>query len=71
MACLADPKVRRELGDAEDETNDLMRALQDANELAGHLLESRGCNGRCFLVKLNEVEVDLAPITVKHSKARV
>ena len=41
MACLTDPKVRRQLGDANDHTNDLMHDLQDVNDLAVFQLHQR------------------------------
>ena len=34
MACLTDPKVRQHLGNADDDTKNLMRDLQDYNDLS-------------------------------------
>ena len=52
MACLSDPKVRREVGDADDDTNLLMVALQQANDLASQTLTMCGYNG--IILKFEE-----------------
>ena len=70
MACLSDPKVRREIGDADDATNEVLRALQAANDLAVYMANDRGYDGNLFAAKLAEPE-RTRPVTVKHSQARV
>ena len=71
MACLSDPKVRRQLGDREDETADLMRDLQHANDLAVHKLNHFAYEGSAFAAELEEIPEDDGPVTVRHSAARV
>ena len=71
MPCLSNPKVRCQLGDREDDTGDLMRDLQHANDLAVYQLDHRAYDGSVWAAELEEVPEDDAPVTVKHSAARV
>ena len=68
--CLSDKKVRRELGDAADDVNNLIVALQEANTSACNLLSLRG-----YDVDLMRVEANSVPktpnITEPHSQERI
>ena len=70
MACLSDPKVRRQIGDADDHTKDLMRDLQDDNDLAVFKLNQEGFIGITFSVKIEKVPKE-PPITQKNSQERI
>ena len=50
MNCLNDPKIRRGIGDNEDDINDLMIQVQEANGIATNLLTKYGYWGE--LLKL-------------------
>ena len=70
MACLIDTKIRRQLDDADDHTNNLMRDLQDTNDLAVFKLSQQGLDGSTISVRVEKVP-ETEPITVKHSQAQV
>lgn len=53
--CLNDPKVRRQLDDRDDSTNDLMRDLQRANDFAVHSLNGKAYDGDVFAAELERV----------------
>ena len=67
--CLSDSKVRRELGDADDDMNALMIGLQEANDVATALLIRRGFDGTQLAVTVNQVRKK-KNVTVPHSKER-
>jgi len=70
-ACLSDKHVRRELGDADDDTNSLMVALQEANDNAVALLTRHGYRATHLAAKMNRVAVRKSAVTVPHSKERI
>ena len=45
--CLNNPKVQHEIGDKEDDINDLMIQVQEANGLATHILNEYGYRENC------------------------
>ena len=55
MKCLADKKVRRELGDADNDLNIIMASLQEANTWLTDVLTQRGYNGNLPKVMVNKV----------------
>ena len=66
---MEDKQVRRTIGDAEDEMNELMRAMNAANEWATYTLTMRGFRGdlleaQCLAEKM------VRPITEPHSLGR-
>ena len=71
QACLNDPKVRRELNVRDDGTNDLMRDLQRANDLAVHSLKNKGYDGGVFAAEIERVPENNEPITKKHTTDRM
>ena len=70
MACLTDSKVQQQLGVTDDHTHYLMPHLQDTNNLALFQMDQQGFDGQMFIACL-EVIPDTAPVTIKHSQARV
>ena len=70
MACLSDSKVRREIGDAEDDTNLLMIALQQANDLASQTLTMWGYDGDILKVEVRMMK-ERKLVTVRHSRERI
>ena len=71
-ACLQDPKVRREHGDVDDETDQMqlvMAEMQQANDTATSLLIHRGYRGDLLQAKLNQ-QKERAPLTVPLSEER-
>lgn len=46
-------KVRRELGDEDDEINVMMRHIQSTNDLSTHFLNENGFYGSAFQVQIN------------------
>ena len=70
-ACLSDPKVRRELGDSEDDLGQKMRLIQDLNDRAVAGLNARGWNGSAFAGKIKERRAVLTrPISQPNTRAR-
>ena len=70
MAFLSYPKVRQQLGDTNDHTNDLMHDLHDANDLAVFKLHQHGFDGSMLRTRIEKVP-ETAPITVKNSQSWV
>ena len=70
-ACLSDKNVRRELGDADDDSNSLMIGLQQANSNAVALLSRRGYNASHFAAKMKRVPKKTSAVTEPHSKERI
>ena len=70
-ACLNDPKVRRELGDSQDNTNHLMLEIQEANNVSTYALDRLGFDASYLTAKINEATEDNAPVTVANTKERV
>ena len=67
--CLEDKKVRRELGDAEDDQNAIMAALEEANHTAVEFLNRRGYQGDKMKLIVNRVPKK-KPVTAPHTVAR-
>ena len=70
-ACLTDPKVWHEMGDAEDDVNVLMLQVQKSNDLAAYQLEQKGVDPSFLVSQITKVEVDNRPVTEANTKERV
>ena len=68
IACLNDKKVRREIGDADDEINIAMHAIQECNDVAIALLDHHGYEGSHLKAEIKHIEQDSDSLTVPHSK---
>ena len=66
--CLEDKKVRRELGDAEDDQNAVMAALEEANHAAVDFLNRRGYQGDKMKATVQRVPKQ-KPVTAPHTVA--
>ena len=69
-ACLSDTQVRRTIGDAQDETNQVMRELNRANAVATFTLTMRSYRGDLLSARCIEEEM-ARPITEAHSLERL
>ncbi len=68
--CLTNSKVRRSLGDGSDDYQELLKNIQDANNISTHALSSGGYNGN--VLKRELVAIPAAePITEEHSQERL
>ena len=65
-----DKKVRRELGDEDDETNQFMSHLQESNWNAVAFLNRRGYEGKHLQATIIKARKE-TPVTVAHSKERM
>ncbi len=63
-------QVRRELGDADDEFNLMMRHIQSTNDLSVHFLNENGFDGSAFKVQIKEKK-EPQRITVPHGQERI
>ncbi|KAL7546421.1 hypothetical protein ACHAWF_015054 [Thalassiosira exigua] len=68
--CMHDKQVRREIGDADDETNSLMRVMQEGNRLAVQILNRLGYIGDLLEGTISEV-IKPKHVTEPHSKERI
>lgn len=66
-----DPKVRTQLDDRKDGTNDLMRDRQRANNLFVHSLNHKAYSGDVFTGELKLVPDNDGPMTEKHTTDRM
>ena len=62
-------QVRREIGDDDDATNQMMQEIQMANDISTHFLKSHGYNGDAFKATVKKVE--RVSVTAKHSEERI
>ncbi len=71
-ACLKDPKVRREVGDAspEDAMQIVMMEMQEANTNSCNLLQHLGYDGSLLRATLRKQKENVA-VTVPHSRERL
>ena len=67
--CLEDKKIRRTIGDAEDEMNELIHAMNAANEWATYTLTMRGFRGNLLEAQCLKEKM-VRPITKPHSLER-
>ena len=68
--CLTNSKVRRSLGDGSNDYQELLKNIQDANDISTHALSSGGYNGN--VLKRELVAIPAAePITEEHSQERL
>jgi|EP01082_Thalassiosira_pseudonana_P008128 hypothetical protein len=63
-------QVRRELGDADDKFNLMMRHIQSTNDLSAHFLNENGFDGSVFKVQIKEKK-EPSRITVPHGQERI
>ena len=70
MIFLKYPKLQPEIGDKQDEINDLMIQVQEANDLATHILTEYGYWGE-LLKLIAKQEKELEKIKNLNSKERV
>ena len=63
-------QVRRELGDADDKFNLMMRHIQSTNDLSAHFLNEYGFDGSVFKVQIKEKK-EPSRITVPHGQERI
>ena len=64
--CINDPKVRREVGDGDNQMTSDILEMQDANDLAVFYLNQRGYNGNILEIKANKVKKK--DVTARHSQ---
>jgi len=69
-ACLNDKKVRREVGDADDDMNKFMLEIQQMNDHAVNHLNSLGYKGELLEATIKKVKQS-QPLTVPQSKERM
>ena len=62
-------QVRREIGDDDDATNQMMQEIQMANDFSTHFLTSHGYNGDAIKVTVNKVE--RVSVMANHSEERI
>jgi hypothetical protein len=70
MKCLEDEKVRKSIGDGDEEWERGLRELQNANDLATFLLTRGGYNGDLLKAKLKATD-EPRVLTRPHTKERV
>ena len=70
-ACLNDPKVRREIGDAQDNKNLLMLQVQEANDHATFALRCLGFDPALLKSKIAVKKEDNESVTVANTRERV
>ena len=68
-ACLQDKKVRREIGDADDDMNTFMLEVQQANDLAVKFLKDLGYKGELLASKIKKVRVN-EDVTLPNTRER-
>jgi hypothetical protein len=69
-ACLQNHShVRREMGDADDGTNNTMKLIQCTNDLSTYFLKEHGFNSDVFKVAIKKVRKQT--VTVRHSQERI
>ena len=62
-------QVRREMGDDDDATNQMMQEIQTANDISTHFLTCHGYNGDAFKATVKKVE--RVSMMAKHSDERI
>ena len=70
MKCLEDEKVRKSIGDGDEEWERGLRELQNANDLATFLLTRGGFNGDLLKAELKAID-EPTVLTRPHTKERV
>ena len=69
-ACLQNHnQVRREMGDAEDATNNTMQLIQSTNDLSTFFLKEHGFNSDVLKASIKKVKKQ--SVTVRHSQERI
>ena len=68
MKCLDLPKVRRELGDTQDITNDLMEAVAEGNAYSCYFLTQYGYDGDPLRVELGSSRYQKKNVTTPHTR---
>ena len=62
-------QVRREMGDDNDATNQMMQEIQTANDISTHFLTAHGYNGDVLKAMVKKVK--RVAVTAKHSEERI
>ena len=62
-------QVRREMGDNNDRTNQMMQDIQTANDISTHFLTANGYNGDALKAMVKKVK--RVAVTAKHSEERI